>query len=100
MSGDPSWHPKDNFFRDHFKWCLGVHFLGGDIRQDFPDDAQGLMDKAREEGIHLEDPEWQTYPGTKIIELMMNHKLAWGTEVVEQDPEEVQMSEEQHSTGC
>lgn len=92
VSGDLSQCPRDDFLRDHFKCCLGVHFLGGDIEQDFPDDAQGLMDKAREEGIHMEDPEWQTYPGTKVVELLMEHKLVWDTEVEEQDPEELQVS--------
>jgi hypothetical protein len=32
----------DPFLRGHFKWTLGVQFMGGDINGDYPDGAEDI----------------------------------------------------------
>jgi hypothetical protein len=65
----------DRFLRYHFKWSLQANILGGDIREDYPDDGEDLMIKAMEEGVDLEDPVWQTVLGKQIVEIIVGGKI-------------------------
>ncbi|KIM36211.1 hypothetical protein M413DRAFT_449271 [Hebeloma cylindrosporum] len=67
---------NDRFLREQFKWCLGVQFLGGDVREDYPDGGAGLIDEAADFGIDLDDPKWHTPIGREIREVLEMHEEA------------------------
>jgi hypothetical protein len=58
----------DTFIRGHFKWCLAVHFLGGDVSLEFPDRGQELMDDAYDNGVDETEEKWQTTLGKEILD--------------------------------
>ncbi|KIM36219.1 hypothetical protein M413DRAFT_449276 [Hebeloma cylindrosporum] len=65
---------NDRFLRGQFKWCLKVHFLGGDARDDYPDGGGGLAEEAADYGIDLDDPKWHTPIGREVREVMEMHE--------------------------
>ena len=56
------------FWRLHFKWTLGAHFLGGDICYEKQDPSpEDLMDELAEDCADLNDPKWQSGVGAEVL---------------------------------
>jgi len=63
--------PSDYFLRSNFKWCIGVHFFGGDISEDYSvGDVQTLMSELIESN-NLTDEKWQSGIGAEVLEEFM-----------------------------
>ena len=67
--------PDDYFLREHFKHCLRVHLLHGDIHDDYPQEVivqaltdLGLWDREDVEAP-LGDPRWNTELAKEILEV-------------------------------
>jgi len=66
--------PDDYFLRKHFKHCLRVHLLRGDIGEDYSQNAVrsalselGLWEPD-DEAVPFDDPRWTTELGKEILE--------------------------------
>lgn len=57
---------QDEFLWENFRYCLGVHFIGGDIREDYPDDVVVCEIEAMRD-LPMTDPRWQTLLGREIF---------------------------------
>ena len=76
--------PSDYFLREHFKHCLRVHLLNGDIHDDYPRDVitKTLEDLGlsnwQDEGdeVPIDDPRWDTELGREILNSHMRSKLS------------------------
>ncbi|KAH9916673.1 uncharacterized protein B0H18DRAFT_1037596 [Fomitopsis serialis] len=82
----PAGTKSGDFFREHFRHTLCVHFVGGDITADYSHrqvqaflEEMGLDEfdgEATIEDINLEDERWQTVIGQEILEDVMEKKLS------------------------
>ncbi|RDB16647.1 hypothetical protein Hypma_002366 [Hypsizygus marmoreus] len=75
--------PDGRFLREHFRWCLVVHLLGGDVREDYHVDdvaglAQelGLLGETDEDVVQLEDERWQSALGRELFEHHLSYKFS------------------------
>ena len=75
--------PDDKFLRAHFRWCLRVHLLGGDIQEDY--DANAIATAAEELGlcgddseiVPLEDERWHSILGRELLEHHLSSELTF-----------------------
>ncbi|KAF8576108.1 hypothetical protein K439DRAFT_1640812 [Ramaria rubella] len=76
------------FLQDHFRYCLWVHFCGGDICDQYKrEDVSALMEDLGLYGgddddvalVSLDDPRWQTEIGREVFEAHMGDLLAGKT---------------------
>lgn len=66
--------PDDKFLREHFRWCLRVHLLGGDIKEDYS--VHDIANAAEELGlcgdkpamVPLDDERWHSTLGKELLE--------------------------------
>ena len=58
------------YLEENFKFCLGVNFLGGDIREDYPDYGRGFIAKIAESGgfVCPDDEKWKTKIGREVLD--------------------------------
>ncbi|KDR65935.1 hypothetical protein GALMADRAFT_1215360 [Galerina marginata CBS 339.88] len=76
--------PDDYFLREHFKHCLRVHLLHGDIGADYPRDdiVQALTDlglwEKDDRAVPFADPRWQTELGKEIFAAHFRHQADSG----------------------
>jgi len=71
-----STRPSDEFLRLNLRWCIGVHFFGGDISEDYSvGDVQTLMSELIESN-NLTDEKWQSGLGAEVLEEF----LKWSAE--------------------
>lgn len=73
--------PDEYFLRQHFKFCLEVHFFGGDIRAVYPREV--VYERIFELGImgekrlaSFDDPRWETELGRELLECYWHDKLS------------------------
>jgi len=73
--------PDDCFLREHFRHCLRVHLLHGDIHEDYPQEVvvKALADLGLWERDDVEapfdDPRWNTELGKEILECHLRMQL-------------------------
>ena len=75
--------PDDKFLREHFRRCLLVNLLGGDISEDYSpadvddaDDEFGVMED--EELLAADDDRWKSPLGKEMLDMchrMKNDRL-------------------------
>ncbi|KAF8892781.1 hypothetical protein CPB84DRAFT_1783516 [Gymnopilus junonius] len=59
--------PDDKFLRLHFRHCLNVHLIGGDIGNDYS--AEDIVEAMKDDGlVAFDDPRWMTPLGREIFE--------------------------------
>ena len=76
--------PSDYFLSEHFKHCLRVHLVGGDIHEDYSSDVivktledLGLSNwEDEDEVVPINDSRWDTELGKEILESHMRSKLS------------------------
>lgn len=82
-----------DFLRHHFVWCLRLHFLGGDISEDYDrQKVQGMINKVLkfdQAGKSLDDLKslkaWQSGLGAEVLK----HHIAWRTSIAVKNSEEI-----------
>jgi len=75
--------PDDQFLREHFRWCLKVHLLGGDIMEDY--DHNAIATAAEELGlcgdgtemVPLDDERWHSVLGRELLADHISSEIAW-----------------------
>lgn len=64
------------FWRLHFKWTLGVHFLGGDISFEEQDPhPQQLMDELADDCADLQDLKWRSGVGAEVLAEFLGQQM-------------------------
>ena len=83
--------PDNYFLRQHFKHCLQVHLLHGDITHDYPQNVVmraledlGLWNREDEE-VPLDDSRWNTELSKEILECHLLLQLRSGYESPSED---------------
>jgi hypothetical protein len=88
----------DRFLREHFRWCLLVNILGGDISDDY--DANSIVEVMDELGMcdhetplaSVDDERWNSVIGKELWEVLMRDAF--------RDADNVLTSSEDDSTPC